>query len=88
MAYIIAESCLSCGACEPGCPNKAISEKRGMYEIDADKCTECIGAYESPMCADVCPIGAPGPDPNHKEDREQLLEKWQRLHPGEQPQYA
>jgi hypothetical protein len=25
------------------------------------------------------------PDPDHKETREQLLNKWQKLHPGETP---
>jgi ferredoxin len=26
MAYYITEECISCGACEPECPNQAISE--------------------------------------------------------------
>ena len=81
MAYMIAESCLSCGACEAGCPNSAISENGGYYVIDSARCTECVGANESPMCVEVCPVDAPGPDPIHVESREQLLEKWHRLHP-------
>ena len=87
MAYKITEECLSCGACEPACPNNAISEdmNNNIYIVDPDKCTECVGAYESPQCAEICGIDAPVPDPAHKESREQLLEKWQRLHPGEKP---
>jgi ferredoxin len=84
MAYIIAETCLSCGACEPVCPDKAISEKRGLYAIDFKKCTECVGAFDSPHCAEVCSIAAPGPDPEHKENRQQLLSKWKRLHASQQ----
>jgi len=85
MAYMIGEDCLDCSACEPACPNNAISEKGTIYVIDPDRCTECVGAYDSPQCAEVCGIGAPVPDPDRQESRELLLEKWQRLHPGETP---
>jgi ferredoxin len=63
MALKITEECISCGACEPECPNEAISEGEEIYIIDPDKCT----------------------DEAHKESREQLLEKWKKLHPGETP---
>ena len=85
MAYKISDDCISCGACESECPNNAISEGEITFVIDPDKCTECVGSYDSSRCAAVCPVGAPGPDPQHKESREQLLEKWQKLHPGETP---
>jgi len=86
MAYKITDECISCGACEPECPNQAISEGEIIYVIDLDKCTECVGSHESPKCAEVCPIdNCCIPDPEHKESREQLLEKWRRLHPGEEP---
>jgi ferredoxin len=52
MAYIINDSCISCGACVAECPTDAISEG-DIYVIDADKCIDC-GA-----CADVCPVDAP-----------------------------
>jgi ferredoxin len=81
MAYKITEDCISCGACEPECPNEAISEGETIYVIDPDKCTECVGAYESSRCADVCPVDACVADPDHAESREQLQEKYQRLHP-------
>ncbi len=52
MAYVIRSDCISCGACEGGCPVEAISMGDEHMMIDADKCIEC-GA-----CADTCPVGA------------------------------
>jgi len=79
MAYVITDECISCGACEPECPNQAISEG------DPAKCTECVGSHESSRCVEVCPVDCCVPDPEHEENREQLLEKWRGLHPGETP---
>jgi len=88
MSYKITEDCISCGACEPECQNDAISEGEEIYIIDPDKCTECIGNFESPKCAEVCPVDACIPDPEHAESKEELLEKWRSLHPGETPAYT
>ena len=85
MAYKITDECISCGACETECPNEAISEGETIYDIDPAKCTECVGAHEASQCVDVCPVDCCIPDPEHKESREQLLEKWKGLHPGETP---
>ncbi len=86
MAYKITDECISCGACEPECQNEAISEGETVYVIDPDKCTECVGYFETPKCTDTCPIdNCCVPDPDHVESREQLLDKWRRLHPGETP---
>jgi len=85
MALKITEECISCGACEPECPNEAISEGEEIYTIDPDKCTECVGAYDSSRCVEVCPVDCCVPDDAHKESKEQLLEKWKKLHPGETP---
>jgi ferredoxin len=85
MAYKITEECISCGACEAECANGAISEGEDTYIIDPDRCTECVGNFESPQCVEVCPVDAHVPDPDHAETREQLLAKWHRLHPGETP---
>ena len=52
MAYVITDTCVSCGACAGGCPVGAISEGDGKYEIDADTSIEC-GA-----CADPCHVSA------------------------------
>jgi ferredoxin len=59
LAYYIAEGCISCGACEADCPNQAISEGDDIFVIDAEKCTECVGFFDSPQCAEVCPVEAP-----------------------------
>jgi len=88
MAYKITDDCISCGACEPECKNNAVSEGEDIYVIDPDKCTECVGNHESPKCAEVCPMNACVPDPDHEESKEQLLEKWHSLHPGEAPAYT
>jgi len=86
MAYKITDECISCGACEDECKNQAISEGETIYVIDPDKCSECVGFFESPKCAEICPIdNCCIPDPDHVESREQLLDKWRRLHPGETP---
>ena len=81
MAYKITDDCISCGACEAECPNDAISEGETTFVIDPDKCTECVGAHETSRCADVCPVDAPQADPDHVETREQLEEKYKKLHP-------
>lgn len=51
MAYIIDDSCIACGVCEPECPTGAISEG-DIYVIEADACIDCGD------CADVCPTGS------------------------------
>ena len=55
MAMTIDETCIACGACEPECPTKAISEGEDVFVIDAKLCVECIGHYDSPKCVEVCP---------------------------------
>lgn len=85
MAYHITEECISCGACEPECPNEAITEGDILFIIDPDRCTECVGSFESSRCAEVCPVDACHPDPEHEETPEQLIAKWRGLHPNEEP---
>ena len=41
MAYVIGDSCVSCGTCAGECPVSAISEGDGKYVIDADTCISC-----------------------------------------------
>jgi ferredoxin len=54
MPYKIDETeCIACGACEPECPEAAITEKGGVYVIDPNKCKD------HGTCAEVCPVGAP-----------------------------
>lgn len=85
MAYKITDECISCGACESECKNEAISEGEDCYVIDADKCTECVGWFDTAQCAEVCPVDAAVADPDQQESREQLLEKWGKLNPGKTP---
>ncbi len=85
MAFHINDECISCGSCESECPNEAISEGSDIYVIDPDKCTECVGFYDTQQCFDVCPVEAPEKDPDHVESREDLLAKFRTLHPGKEP---
>ena len=79
MAFIITEECINCGACEPECPNEAIFVGDEIYEIDSAKCTECIPVHDEQQCAAVCPTDACVPDPNHKETKEELEDKYESL---------
>jgi ferredoxin len=81
MAMVIGSDCINCGACEPECPNEAITEGDTTYGIVAEKCTECVGAFDQPKCVEVCPVdGCVIHDPAHAETREQLEAKFQKLH--------
>jgi ferredoxin len=50
-----------------------------IYQIDPDRCTECVGHYDEPQCQQVCPVSCIPPDPQRRETREQLLLKYQWL---------
>ena len=81
MAMVIVEECISCGACEPECPNTAISAGDSLYIVNAEQCTECVGAHDSPKCVEVCPVeGCIVKDPAHEESHDDLLAKYSRLH--------
>ncbi len=79
MAFMITEECINCGACEPECPNQAITAGEERYIIDPAKCTECVGHFEESQCAAVCPVDACVADPNVKESREELMAKFHKL---------
>ncbi len=52
MAHTINDECIACGACEPECPDEAISEGDPIYIIDPEKCTDCG------TCVEFCPVEA------------------------------
>ena len=56
MSLMITDECINCDVCEPECPNEAISQGDSIYEIDPNKCTECVGHYDAPQCVEVCPV--------------------------------
>ena len=81
MATTIVDTCINCGACEPECPNQAISEGEEIYVIDPERCTECVGFHEEEACAAVCPVDACLPDPDRQEEEPTLLARAKKLHP-------
>lgn len=56
MANRITEDCINCGACEPECPNQAITQGDSVYLIDAVKCDECVKEGGDPKCKSCCPV--------------------------------
>jgi len=79
LALLITDECINCDVCEPECPNGAISQGEDIYVIAPEKCTECVGHYDTPQCAEVCPIDCIVPNPGVQESKEQLQEKYLQL---------
>ncbi len=55
MALLITHQCINCDMCLPECPNEAIFEGSKVYEIDVDRCTECVGFYDHQTCISRLP---------------------------------
>ncbi len=61
MAVIIGKSCINCDACKQVCPVNAIVDDslnptgEKQYYVQPEKCIECVGVYEDPQCAAICP---------------------------------
>ena len=81
MATYITEECINCGACEPECPNEAISEGDDIYVIDPKLCTECVGFHDHEACQAVCPVECCLPDPKHVETEDNLIARPSRCTP-------
>ena len=79
MALMITDDCINCDVCEPACPNDAISMGELIYQINPDKCTECVGHFNEPQCQQVCPVACIPLDPNRQETQEQLQRKFEKL---------
>jgi 4Fe-4S binding protein len=81
MATMITNDCINCGACEPECPNNAISQGETIFVIDPQLCTECVGFHDYEACAAVCPVDCCVTDPNNVETEEVLIGRARALHP-------
>jgi hypothetical protein len=81
MATMITSDCINCGACEPECPNNAISQGDPVYVIDPLLCTECVGFHDHEACAAVCPVDVCVTDPNNVETEAVLIARARALHP-------
>ena len=79
MALMITDECINCDVCESECPNQAISQGLEIYEIDPNRCTECVGHFDRPQCVEVCPVDCIPLNPNVVETKEQLQQKYLRL---------
>lgn len=78
MSLLINDDCTSCDACVSVCPNQAIAAGDVIHVIDPARCTECVGAEDTPQCQLVCPAdcivaGA-------VESQDQLMAKYKALH--------
>jgi ferredoxin len=79
MALLITDECINCDVCEPECPNDAIAQGAEIYEIDAARCTECVGHFDEPQCVEVCPVNCIIGHFEHVETRAQLEVKYAAL---------
>ncbi len=99
MATMITDECINCGACEPECPNTAIYQggiefdaldgskvaaiSDDFFYIVPDKCTECVGFFDSEACAAVCPVDCCIPNPDIPEEEGLLFQRAKEIHPAE-----
>ena len=80
MATMITSECINCGACEPECPNNAITQADEIYVIDPLLCTECVGFHDYEACAAVCPVDCCVTDPNNVESEDALIARARAIH--------
>ena len=78
MSLKITDDCTSCDACVSACPNEAISAGDVIYLIDASRCSECVGAEDSPQCQMVCPADCIVQF--ESESKDALLAKYKAIH--------
>jgi len=79
MALMITDECINCDVCEPECPNDAIYMGVEIYEIDPEKCTECVGHFDEPQCVQVCPVECIPVNPERIETPAALQLKYEHL---------
>ncbi|MFL1781171.1 YfhL family 4Fe-4S ferredoxin [Candidatus Hepatincolaceae symbiont of Richtersius coronifer] len=80
MVLKITTDCTNCSACEPECPNNAITQGDEIFIIDPDLCTECIGAYDEAQCVAVCPADSIIKNLEINNTPEELLQKYNMIH--------
>ncbi len=71
MAFYITNECINCGACLYECPANAVYQagkywehknilnpplEEEFYFIVPDKCHECEGHSDIPLCVSICPM--------------------------------
>ena len=79
MALMITDECINCDVCEPECPNEAIFAGEEIYQVDPDKCTECVGHFSEPQCQKVCPVDCIPLNPDRHETQDELRLKYEKL---------
>lgn len=61
MSVIIDDTCITCDACLQQCPVNAIVDDENnptgnkRYYVQPEKCIECVGVFDDPQCAAICP---------------------------------
>jgi formate hydrogenlyase subunit 6/NADH:ubiquinone oxidoreductase subunit I len=61
MSVIIDDTCITCDACLQQCPVNAIVDDENnptgnkRYYVAPEKCIECVGVFDDPQCAAICP---------------------------------
>lgn len=79
MALYITDQCINCDVCEPECPNDAIYQGEIIYEIETERCTECVGHFDKEQCVVICPVDCILVDPENEESELELETKYTRL---------
>lgn len=55
MSYMITNQCIGCDRCHIVCPTNAIQYNTDRTWIDSTACNNCVGFYQVPQCAAICP---------------------------------
>lgn len=58
--YAITDKCTGCHACKLVCPNNAVVQSNHpsstQFQIQSHRCQGCVGQFDAPQCASICPI--------------------------------